>query len=248
MKLVYAVGLMLTTAYAHAAWEYSSNSDPLTDTKVSLARGSGAPHGRARDDVYVIVRCQENVFDVYASMGDFLNTQSLIPVRYRIDKSTPKEETWQAADGKVAFSKNPQDFAAALINGSQLIIEGTDYLGQPHRATFSLVGAAKHIGKVMKDCGVDPATMAKRAAAGPPTDSLSLEFGASSFLRVEDSRGSTLAIGLVQAGEKQVLSGEPPYTVFLGNAKQVRILYRGQVVDFVSHIDPRNDTARFTVP
>lgn len=81
-----------------------------------------------------------------------------------------------------------------------------------------------------------------------PADALALEFGDASFVRVEDSRGRTLAIGLVKAGEKPVLAGRPPYTVFLGNAQSVKVFFNGSPVNFTSHINQQNDTARFTVP
>lgn len=97
-----------------------------------------------------------------------------------------------------------------------------------------------------------PATT--KAVPGPapapaaPADALALEFSDASFVRVEDSRGRTLAIGLVKAGEKPVLTGRPPYTVFLGNAQSVRVFYNGQPVNFAAHVNQQNDTARFTVP
>jgi cytoskeleton protein RodZ len=84
----------------------------------------------------------------------------------------------------------------------------------------------------------------------PPAvaNQLVLNFSESSFVRVEDSRGKTLAIGLVRAGEKQALDGAPPYTVFLGNARNVKVYFNGQPVDFSAHVNAQNDTARFMVP
>jgi cytoskeleton protein RodZ len=79
-------------------------------------------------------------------------------------------------------------------------------------------------------------------------EALVLELAESSFVRVEDSRGRTLAIGLVRAGERQSLEGRPPYTLFLGNARHVKVFYGGAPVDFSAHVNPQNDTARFTVP
>lgn len=97
-----------------------------------------------------------------------------------------------------------------------------------------------------------PAAPAAAPAVTPPPaavpNQLVLEFSESSFVRVEDSRGKTLAIGLVRGGERQALDGQPPYTVFLGNAQNVRVSYNGQPVDFSSHVNSQNDTARFTVP
>jgi cytoskeleton protein RodZ len=77
---------------------------------------------------------------------------------------------------------------------------------------------------------------------------LMLDFSESSFVRVEDGRGKTLAIGLVKGGERQTLNGEPPYTLFLGNAQNVKVFYGGRPVDFSPHVNRQNDTARFTVP
>jgi cytoskeleton protein RodZ len=91
------------------------------------------------------------------------------------------------------------------------------------------------------------APAAPPAAAGVPNQ-LVLEFTEASFVRVEDSRGKTLAIGLVRGGERQALDGAPPYTVFLGNAQNVKAFFGGQPVDFSAHINRQNDTARFTVP
>ena len=85
-------------------------------------------------------------------------------------------------------------------------------------------------------------------AAGEAPNQLVLEFSEASFVRVEDSRGKTVKIGLVRGGERHALEGQPPYTVFLGNARNVKVFFRGNAVDFSSHINRQNDTARFTVP
>ena len=91
-----------------------------------------------------------------------------------------------------------------------------------------------------------PAPAPPAAASAP--NQLVLEFSEASFVRVEDSRTRTLAIGLVRGGERQALDGQPPYTVFLGNAQNVKVYYGGVAVDFSAHINRQNDTARFTVP
>ena len=85
------------------------------------------------------------------------------------------------------------------------------------------------------------------AAPAIVRNQLSLQFIEASWVRVEDSRNKTLLIGLVRAGEKQTLKGEPPYTAFIGNARKVKAEFNGQPFDFSQHIQ-QNDTARFTVP
>lgn len=96
-----------------------------------------------------------------------------------------------------------------------------------------------------------PATAAP-AASPPPVavvpNQLVLEFSEASFVRVEDNQGKTLRIGLVRGGERHALDGQPPYTVFLGNARNVKVFFGGSPVDFSAHINAQNDTARFTVP
>ena len=94
--------------------------------------------------------------------------------------------------------------------------------------------------------GSAPAAAPSVALALP--NQLVLEFSEASFVRVEDSRTRTLAIGLVRGGERQALDGQPPYTVFLGNAQNVKVYFGGVAVDFSAHINRQNDTARFTVP
>jgi cytoskeleton protein RodZ len=86
------------------------------------------------------------------------------------------------------------------------------------------------------------------AAPAAKVSQLELQFSESSFIRVEDARGKTLAIGLVRGGEYQKLEGDPPYTVFIGNAKNVKVFYGNRPVDFSAHVNGQNDTARFTVP
>jgi len=95
-----------------------------------------------------------------------------------------------------------------------------------------------------------PATTPEtRADASPAVaHQLVLEFTEASFVRVEDQQGRTLRIGLVRGGERHALDGTPPYTVFLGNARNVSVFYGGAPVDFSAHVNPQNDTARFTVP
>ena len=97
-----------------------------------------------------------------------------------------------------------------------------------------------------------PATSAPGTAPATPIpavpNQLVLEFSEASFVRVEDNQGKTLKIGLVRGGERHALDGAPPYTVFLGNAQNVKVFYGGAPVDFSAHINAQNDTARFTVP
>jgi cytoskeleton protein RodZ len=93
-----------------------------------------------------------------------------------------------------------------------------------------------------------PPAAATAAAAGPaPAGALTLGFKATSWVRVEDSSGKVLLSGVVQSGDRQVLAGKAPYSLFLGNAPGVSVEYQGQAIDLKPYIKS-NDTARLSVP
>lgn len=97
-----------------------------------------------------------------------------------------------------------------------------------------------------------PAAAIKPAAPAPisteaGSSKLLLNFVSISWARVEDANGRVLLNRVVQAGERQMLDGQPPYAVFLGNAPGVQVQYQGATVDIKALIRD-SATARFTVP
>ncbi|MFI4978733.1 MAG: RodZ domain-containing protein [Nevskiales bacterium] len=93
-----------------------------------------------------------------------------------------------------------------------------------------------------------PPAAATATPAGPaPAGALTLGFKATSWVRVEDSSGKVLLSGVVQSGDRQVLAGKAPYSLFLGNAPGVSVEYQGQAIDLKPFIKS-NDTARLSVP
>lgn len=76
---------------------------------------------------------------------------------------------------------------------------------------------------------------------------LHLQFEGSSWTEVKDATGRVLLSALVAAGNTQVLNGQPPFTVFLGNAPSVKISYNGQPFD-MAPFRRSDNTARVTLP
>lgn len=74
-----------------------------------------------------------------------------------------------------------------------------------------------------------------------------LQFNATSWTRIEDATGKSLLSGVIQAGDRQTISGEAPFSIFLGNAPGVVIQFNGKSVDMSQHTKG-NNTARFTLP
>jgi cytoskeleton protein RodZ len=76
---------------------------------------------------------------------------------------------------------------------------------------------------------------------------LVLGFASTSWVRVEDVSGKVLLSGVVQGGDRETVSGRPPYSLFLGNAPGVTVEYQGRPIDLRPYTKS-NDTARLNVP
>jgi cytoskeleton protein RodZ len=71
------------------------------------------------------------------------------------------------------------------------------------------------------------------APAGVPR--LVFEFSGPSWVQVKDRAGKTLHEQLHAAGTTKVVEGEPPFSLVIGNAAHVRLLYRDEPVDLRPH-------------
>ena len=81
----------------------------------------------------------------------------------------------------------------------------------------------------------DPApqqNVPERAARTDAVVTLVLNAVDSSWVEVKDATQQRLYYQLLNAGEQISLKGQPPYSVFLGNARQVRVEINNQVVEF----------------
>lgn len=75
--------------------------------------------------------------------------------------------------------------------------------------------------------------------------SIEFLFSASSWLDVRDASGENKIIGVMGKDTRRTLTGVPPFSVVLGNARVVEVLVNGQPYDVNVHI--RGNVARFTV-
>ncbi len=94
----------------------------------------------------------------------------------------------------------------------------------------------------------EPGAAAPAAAVAASADALTLEFKATSWVRVEDAGGKVLLSGVIQQGDRQVVAGKPPYSLFLGNAPGVGVSYHGKAVDLAAYTRAKDNTARLSVP
>ncbi|NMG64845.1 DUF4115 domain-containing protein [Azoarcus indigens] len=91
------------------------------------------------------------------------------------------------------------------------------------------------------------ATPAPTASAAAPTDAASLVFSFSgeSWVEVRDAAGAVVYSGTNAAGVTRTVQGKAPFTLVVGNAKDVRLEYQGKAVDLAPHT--RVTVARLTV-
>ncbi len=78
-----------------------------------------------------------------------------------------------------------------------------------------------------------------------PKNEIVLNLSSDSWVDIQDSSGKRLIYDLLRAGKEKRVIGNPPFKVFLGNAKGVRIEYNGELIDIEKHI--RGNLARFSI-
>lgn len=92
---------------------------------------------------------------------------------------------------------------------------------------------------------VDPIPIPSNAPVQAAKKAIVLTLTGDSWVDLQDSTGKRLIYDLLQAGKVREISGTPPFRVFLGNAKNVRIEYNGQLIDIEQH--RRGNLARFQI-
>lgn len=72
---------------------------------------------------------------------------------------------------------------------------------------------------------------ATEPAAEAPAGELQLSFEQEAWVEVKDATGRVLLAKLRPAGSEDVLTGQPPFSVMLGNAAGTQVRYRGELID-----------------
>ncbi len=78
-------------------------------------------------------------------------------------------------------------------------------------------------------------------------DVLRLVFEGEAWAEVKDSRGKLLLSRINPRGTEQVLHGKPPFSLAIGNASQVKLVYNNKPVDLAPHIKVPGGTARLSL-
>lgn len=77
----------------------------------------------------------------------------------------------------------------------------------------------------------DSATAPSLGSVAPGTGKLHLSFSGESWVEVRQANGSIAFSGMNSAGTEQWIDGQPPFDLVVGNARAVRLVYRGAAVN-----------------
>jgi hypothetical protein len=155
----------VASAPAKAAnWSVDEKKDPLSDKVVVIARNVGTKEIASANPAVLMARCSEGKLEAYVALDQFLNSKDPVPVRYRFDQESLVQDKWEVStEGTTVFVgfKGIADFLRKAASAKQLILEGEDFRGTPHRATFGLEGGEGPVTKVLTACRFSPKSLSE---------------------------------------------------------------------------------------
>jgi len=89
--------------------------------------------------------------------------------------------------------------------------------------------------KSAPDGTAQPASTPQAAAAGAADAMLVVRYEGPSWTEIRDSAGRMLISRLVDADSVEPFDGAPPFSIVIGNARAVTLVYRGQPVDLAPY-------------
>jgi cytoskeleton protein RodZ len=107
------------------------------------------------------------------------------------------------------------------------------------------VAAAQPSAPVEGTAEARPVDQTERPAPRPGMHQLIFSFDGSSWVEVKDAAGRTIFSQMNAKGTTQVVEGQPPFQLVVGNASNVRLQYNEQAVDLRPHT--RVEVARLTL-
>lgn len=132
--------------------------------------------------------------------------------------------------------------AAAATAGAPGIASTASGTTSSARASNAAAAAASTSEPVLVTSPSAPDSAAASIVAGPE---VKLVFEADAWVEVRDRNGMVVFSQMNQAGSEQVIRGEGPLSLVVGNARHVRVSYQGAPIDLGPHI--RLDVARLTL-
>jgi len=146
-----------------------------------------------------------------------------------------------AVSAPVASLSESQPVAAESADSAEAATPSSDDVIPPENGEAS-VRAEKTAAPEAEGASSEAAVSAVSNADG---SNVVLVFSTDSWVDIKDASGKTLIRRTVKAGQTKQFSGTAPFKMFLGNARGVKVNYRGKDYDISSYIN--GAIARFTL-
>ncbi|HEX8872984.1 MAG TPA: RodZ family helix-turn-helix domain-containing protein [Nitrosospira sp.] len=100
----------------------------------------------------------------------------------------------------------------------------------------------------LKPVGTEPSNAAAAPEAMDDGENvMRLSFEGESWVEIKDGRGKILLSRINPRGTQQVLHGKPPFSLKIGNAAEVRLVYNNKPVDLAPYTNAYGGTARLSL-
>jgi len=127
------------------AWTSTDELSGIKNQSASLAPNTKNWAYSSSDDAFLIVRCKDSTFEVFAYFDSFLSSDN-IRVQYRLDSSRTYDQTWSTSTtGTATFASNPRNIVRGMTEGVRLVIRAYDYNDTPHTMTFNDVRGIENV-------------------------------------------------------------------------------------------------------
>ena len=83
--------------------------------------------------------------------------------------------------------------------------------------------------------------------AGEGGNVVRLSFEGESWVEIKDGRGKLLLSRINPRGTQQVLHGNPPFSLTIGNAAEVKLIYNNKPIDLARYTNLYGGTARLSL-
>lgn len=136
----------------------------------------------------------------------------------------------------VATKREKVTLASSADNGRVVIGQGIDAASRLNKSSPNSPGSAL--------LANESSPLAERSITSEDKK-IFLRFNGNSWVQIRQADGSLLTSQLYKAGEQIGLTGIPPYSLQIGNARQVELRYQGKLINLLP--DLRNDVTRLTL-
>ncbi|WP_291994026.1 RodZ domain-containing protein [Candidatus Accumulibacter sp. ACC003] len=158
--------------------------------------------------------------------------------------SSSQQASGEAAAPTVADATAPTaaavDSPPATATASALAVAAANPAGSASQTPSARTEVAAAAASPAKPAAKPEVKLEAAAANG-----LKLRFAQPSWIEVIDARGQVVATGFKPADSQLEITGEPPFSLVLGNARYVTAEYQGKTIDLEPHTS--KGVARLTV-